>query len=218
MELIVVSTQSFSDIVTNSSSELFVADTYLNEKQIFNILDEITTGFEYPIRFSIEDYRKELYKREHELEHDESKWRYGSYYESVRDFFTDLEDENSIVEYRLSRIDYPLYEYNRAENIFITKYFDFLETLGVKMEGRRNYWYPDIVHSIPDGFKKFGEFFSEYEKSGNPLPTWWSPKEEETIQYLNGKILIVSSYDNSIPYDTFDIITEITNGFHIHLG
>lgn len=60
--------------------------------------------------------------------------------------------------------------------------------------------------------------FQEYEKSGKPLPSWWNPKEEETLQYLDGKILIISTEDNSIPYDTFDIITELLNGFHIHLG
>ena len=66
--------------------------------------------------------------------------------------------------------------------------------------------------------EKCKEFFNQFEKSGNTLPSWWNPKEEDTVQGLNGKVLLLSCDENSIPYESFDFINEILNGYNLHLG
>ena len=66
--------------------------------------------------------------------------------------------------------------------------------------------------------EKCKEFFNQFEKSGNTLPSWWNPKEEDTVQGLNGKVLLLSRDENSIPFESFDFINEILNGYNLHLG
>lgn len=219
VNLLIIPIQSFSDVVTNSSSELFVTDTKLTEEQVFNVLKEITTGFEEPMRFSLNDYRKAFYNRPadpYTLMY-KGNWGYGSYYGTVEGWFIDLEDEYALARYRMESASNLDEKYYKNTYMFLIEYFDFLEGLGYKMEGKRGCDYYDVME-IPGALEKCKIFFQEYEKSGKPLPSWWNPKEEETLQYLDGKILIISTEDNSIPYDTFDIITELLNGFHIHLG
>lgn len=38
------------------------------------------------------------------------------------------------------------------------------------------------------------------------------------VRRLDGKVLVVSNDDNSIPYDTWDKIRDLFNGWNIHLG
>ena len=218
INLLIVPIQSFSDIVTNSSSELFVTDTKLTEEQVFNVLKEITTGFEGPIRFSLNDYRKALSNKPNDLDiFDNKDWGYGSYYGTAEGWFIDLEGEYTLTEYRMRCVDSLDGKYYKNNYLFLIEYYDFLETLGYKMEGERWCYYYDIIE-IPEALEKCKIFFQEYEKSGKPLPSWWNPDERETLQYLDGKVLIISEGDNTIPFETFDIITELLNGFHIHLG
>ena len=52
--LIIIPIQSFSDIITNSSSELFVLNTNNTIQKVKEILNSITSGYQDPIIFNLE--------------------------------------------------------------------------------------------------------------------------------------------------------------------
>ena len=210
--LAVIPIQSFSDIITNSSSELFVLNTNNTIQKIKEILSSITSGYLDPIIFDLEKYNK--WKKDDSL----VSTLENAYFDTIKDWFTDLDDEDSLFEYRL-RAFCNIMEYNSLEvcyfkesNIpFYTEFMKFAKTIGLKSINSFSIYRENKE-------EKCKEFFNQFEKSGNTLPSWWNPKEEDTIQGLNGKVLLLSCDENSIPYESFDFINEILNGYNLHLG
>ena len=210
--LTIIPIQSFSDIITNSSSELFVLNTNNTIQRVKEILSSITYGYIDPIIFNLEKYNK--WKEDDSFVSNLE----SAYFDTVRDWFTDLDDEDSLFEYRLQAFC-SIMEYNsltgcyfKESNIlFYTEFMKFAKTVGLKSIERFSIYREDKE-------EKCKEFFNQFEKSGNTLPSWWNPKEEDTVQGLNGKVLLLSCNENSIPYESFDFINEILNGYNLHLG
>ena len=210
--LIIIPIQSFSDIITNSSSELFVLNTNNTIQKVKEILNSITSGYQDPIIFNLESYNK--WKEDNSsVSNLES-----TYFNTVEDWLIDLDSEDSLFEYRLqafcSIMEYNSLEvcYFRENNIpFYTEFMKFAKTIGLKSINSFSIYREDKE-------EKCKEFFNQFEKSGNTLPSWWNPKEEDTVQGLNGKVLLLSCDENSIPYESFDFINEILNGYNLHLG
>ena len=208
----VVEIQSFSDIITNSSSELFVLNTNNTIQKVKEILNSITSGYQDPIIFNLESYNK--WKEDNSsVSNLES-----TYFNTVEDWLIDLDSEDSLFEYRLQAFC-NIMEYNslqvcyfRENNIpFYTEFMKFAKTIGLKSINSFSIYRENKE-------EKCKEFFNQFEKSGNILPSWWNPKEEDTVQGLNGKVLLCSCDENSIPYESFDFINEILNGYNLHLG
>lgn len=59
------------------------------------------------------------------------------------------------------------------------------------------------------------EFLENY---NGPEPTVWNIGKRYDVRGLDGKVLVVSYDDNSIPYDTWDKINNLFNGWNVHLG
>ena len=212
MNLSVIPIQSFSDIITNSSSELFVLNTNNTIQKVKEILSSITYGYIDPIVFNLEKYNK--WKEDDSFVSNLE----SAYFDTVKDWFTDLDDEDSLFEYRLQAFC-SIMEYNslkvcyfKESNIpFYTEFMKFAKTIGLKSINSFSIYRENKE-------EKCKEFFNQFEKSGNILPSWWNPKEEDTVQGLNGKVLLLSYDENSIPYESFDFINEILNGYNLHLG
>ena len=210
--LAVIPIQSFSDIITNSSSELFVLNTNNTIQKIKEILSSITSGYLDPIIFNLEKYNK--WKEDNSFVSNLE----STYFDTIEGWFTDLDDENSLFDYRLQAFR-NIMEYNSLEvcyfkesNIpFYTEFMKFAKTIGLKSINSFSIYRENKE-------EKCKEFFKQFEKSGNTLPSWWNPKEEDTVQGLNGKVLLLSCDENSIPYESFDFINEILNGYNLHLG
>lgn len=210
--LSVIPIQSFSDIITNSSSELFVLNTNNTIQKVEEILSSITSGYLDPIIFDLEKYNK--WKEDDSFVSNLE----NTYFDTVKDWLTDLDDEDSLFEYRLQAFR-NIMEYNSLEvcyfkesNIpFYTEFMKFAKTIGLKSINSFSIYRENKE-------EKCKEFFNQFEKSGNTLPSWWNPKEEDTVQGLNGKVLLLSCDENSIPYESFDFINEILNGYNLHLG
>ena len=210
--LTVIPIQSFSDIITNSSSELFVLNTNNTIQKIKEILSSITSGYLDPIIFDLEKYNK--WKEDNSFVSNLE----STYFDTIEGWFTDLDDENSLFDYRLQAFR-NIMEYNslqvcyfRENNIpFYTEFMKFAKTIGLKSINSFSIYRENKE-------EKCKEFFNQFEKSGNTLPSWWNPKEEDTVQGLNGKVLLLSCDENSIPYESFDFINEILNGYNLHLG
>ena len=175
-------------------------------------MSSITYGYIDPIIFNLEKYNK--WKEDDSFVSNLE----STYFDTVRDWFTDLDDEDSLFEYRLQAFC-NIMEYNslqvcyfKENNIlFYTEFMKFAKTIGLKSIERFSIYREDKE-------EKCKEFFNQFEKSGNTLPSWWNPKEEDTVQGLNGKVLLLSCNENSIPYESFDFINEILNGYNLHLG
>lgn len=212
MNLSIIPIQSFSDIITNSSSELFVLNTNNTIQKVKEILSSITSGYIDPIIFNLENYNK--WKEDDSFVSNLE----NTYFDTVKDWLTDLDDEDSLFEYRLQAFC-NIMEYNsldvcyfRENNIpFYTEFMKFAKTIGLKSINSFSIYRENKEEECK-------KFFNQFEKSGNILPSWWNPKEEDTIQGLNGKVLLLSCDENSIPYESFDFINEILNGYNLHLG
>ena len=210
--LAVIPIQSFSDIITNSSSELFVLNTNNTIQKIKEILSSITSGYLDPIIFNLEKYNK--WKEDNSFVSNLE----STYFDTIEGWFTDLDDENNLFDYRLQAFR-NIMEYNSLEvcyfkesNIpFYTEFMKFAKTIGLKSINSFSIYRENKE-------EKCKEFFNQFEKSGNILPSWWNPKEEDTVQGLNGKVLLLSCDENSIPFESFDFINEILNGYNLHLG
>lgn len=201
--LLVLPIQSVSDVITNSSSELFVLQESGELDYIEKILENITEGFQSPIRFSLKDYREAL--AEHDKRSPEIRsavyyidplWSYGSYHHAIRNWFTDLEDEDSLLDYRLNHIEFPWQN----------------DEIDIEYKA----WVKNNNYDSLDWEERYSlsiEFLKTY--SGK-LPSWWMP--ENTLQELDGKVLVLSESDNSIPYDSWELISDTFGGYHIHLG
>lgn len=61
---------------------------------------------------------------------------YGSYYGTVEGWFIDLEDEYALARYRMESASNLDGKYYKNTYMFLIEYFDFLEGLGYKMEGK----------------------------------------------------------------------------------
>lgn len=58
MSILVIPVQTVSDIITNSSSEVFILDTGKTCEEVDTILHTFTSGFSYPEVFSLKDFRE----------------------------------------------------------------------------------------------------------------------------------------------------------------
>lgn len=58
MNILVIPVQTVSDIITNSSSEVFILDTGKTCEEVNTMLHTFTSGFDYPEVFSLKDFRE----------------------------------------------------------------------------------------------------------------------------------------------------------------
>lgn len=243
MNILVIPVQSISDLITNSSSEVFILDTGKTCEEVNDILKGFTSGFAYPEVFSLKDYREWRKKlRSGEIE---EGWSYpGTIFSIANGWFKDPEDEEDLLNLRMDflfdpfdTIDYgneyiahgysssykePIhdafieylnknwdkvaYDINR---VLAEEEDDAVDCIDWKTLHRHSYWLKDALEDVAK------EFLKSYD---GPRPTVWEISKAEDVRRLDGKVLVVSNDDNSIPYDTWDKINSLFNGWNIHLG
>lgn len=227
MKLLVLDTQSISDVVTNSSSEVFILNNNKTCEEVNNILQSFTTGFRYPELFDLEDYRK--WKKSTKDEDVDFHYPY-SLYEFIRGYFYDSDDEDDVINYRNDFLFYP-YNYTFGFPTYGGGYYeriqvDFAMYLNKRKEEVKKY-IPEFKNATPEtiiyGDYPFGKlpksFYKEfYDSYRGELPKQMEIPDKENVKNLDGKILVLSENDNTIPFDDFDKINELFNGYNIHLG
>ena len=201
-KLLIIPIQSISDVITNSSSEIFVLDTDKSISEVIEILEAITTGFQEPIKFNLKEFEETDFEEVEECDY----FRYydNTYYDVVRNNFVDLNDERSVYRDKLYRI----YYYDGYEEL--QRLID--EELDKITKESRNWYFYD-VYTNPSCLKIAIDVIKKYEaEHGSVKPV------NDSIQSLDGKVLVLSESDNTIPYETFDVIDYVLNGKHYHLG
>lgn len=243
MNILVIPVQTVSDIITNSSSEVFILDTGKTCEEVNTMLHTFTSGFDYPEVFSLKDFREWRKKlRNGEVEDD---WSYpGSIFSIANGWFKDPEDEEDLLNLRMDflfdpfeTVDYGggfiAYSYSSSYKEPIQDAFieylnsnwdkvgydinrvlaeeedDAVSSIDWKTLHRHNYWFKNALEDVTK------EFLKNYD---GPKPTVWNVGEREDVRELDGKVLVVSNDDNSIPYDTWDKINSLFNGWNVHLG
>lgn len=243
MNVLVIPVQSISDVITNSSSEVFILNTEKTCDEINAILEGFTSGFRYPEVFSLKDFR-EWRKKLHsgEIEDD---WDYpGSIFSIADGWFKDPEDEEDLLEFRMNflfdpyeTIDYgdgytahgyssrykePIHDafieylnsnWNKVEHdinqVLSEVGEDTISSIDWKTLSRHDYWFKNALEDVAK------EFLKNY---NGPEPTVWNIGKREDVRELDCKVLVVSEDDNSIPYETWDKINDLLNGWNVHLG
>lgn len=227
MNLLII--QSISDIVTNSSSEVFVLDTDKTCEQVNEILNSITEGFEFPQIFHLKEYREWRKMVDGgELENTYS----GGIFEIVKDWFIDPENENDVYNFKIDFLFYPWSILPESEFVcyssdtFLPVHEAFVEYINDNLKTLKKFL-PNIqepldkqsyfehkyeIMSIPDKYIK--NFIDNYKES----VYGWELALKDNVENLDRKLLVVSTTDNSIPYNTWNTICEEFKGFHKHLG
>lgn len=217
MEVFIIKKQSESDVITNSSSEVFIMHTDKSLEEISNILHSFTSGFQEPIKFDLEAYKKALKEKEKKDEKEEQKnleywntWGYATPYGIAEDYFTDFSDEYAMARRILERLWY----------IDLPNRLDLEETFkadfGCTAREYKNFLYPGEEERL-NSVKMWIKFHTK-EDLKELLISHRYFYEVYDLKDLDGAIMVISEDDNSIPYEDFDKIDNLFNAYHIHLG
>lgn len=233
--LIAIKVQSVSDLITNSSSELFQLKTDYTLEEVNEILDGITSGYLPPIVFKLDDYYKamELYREqqpklwEKYLSGDNHEWdKYDeeiskiypniNIYSAVNGWFFDEKDPEQI-EYAYKNYIIGVDSLGNSKSNLNSIQKEFREFV-IKNNYKKHptlsdFWSPWSIDE--KAFEKF--------KKTHPIPPVeelkeWSGYFYGNVEDLDGCIFVLSESDNTIPYETWDLINSILNGTNYHLG
>lgn len=209
--LIVIKPHSFVDVITNSSTELFVCDAGRDVETVKEILDNVIKGynimtggnvsyddiFKFPKMFNLKEF--------HEWKKSEER-PYRGDFNTVDGWFADDSCEEGIKDLRKSFIEFgpssSRSEYHQRIIDAATKNGKFDRELNDKEVDRI---YDEIVAKVES------------------KPYWWDEPWKyhysgKCVSELDGCILIKGADDNSIPYELFDIIENILDAERYHLG
>ena len=245
-QLFAIRVQSYTDLITNSSSELFQLRTDNTVEEVAEKLAEITSGYLPPIYFDLSDYRKntetfnleveKLDQKRQEMGDDDKAWKWYwkevynlerripkyRVYDTVNGWFFDKEDPEHVESaYRNYLCNGRLWRHKDGGPDDLQKRFkQFVKDNNYFEEG-----WEDVVYHGGEELNPYrikDEAFEEFRKTHKELPAEflreWSYYDCGIVEDLDGCILVESEGDNSIPYDTWDMINSMFNGVNYHLG
>ena len=233
-QLLAIKVQSLTDLITNSSSELFQLRTDQTVEQVSETLAKITSGYCKPVLFNLEEYRKNKNKLQEMLnaitpDSDASDEEWSKYWseeqrlkeanpsyfvmDTVKGWFFDPEDPKDVRDvYEAYLCNY--YDWDREGDNELQKEFK-------KFVDDNNYvknnegWRPYSPWNIEA--EAFDRFIDAH-KMPDPRECGRDVYHYGSIEELDGCILVLSCNDNSIPYETWDTINDLFNGTNYHLG
>lgn len=230
--LLVITPHSILDVITNSSTELFVCDTDKTVEMVKEILaaDPNVYGYEEPWVFDIKEYRTwKIERRNAENRRERLEQLWDNKFSNIDGWFYDIEDPEDL-------------EYLRKH------YIEDGDNSGGWWSSERNPFGRRLAEASEKAVKEFLKTHStdkieyndrwriSHNASKNEIqkiydetqgleikPDWWNNPlkyyyNNQPISDLDGKIMIVGESDNSIPYDHFDWIENTFNATRHHLG
>lgn len=237
-KILIINTHSMVDVITNSSTELFVCDTDKTVEMVKEILaaDPNVYGYEEPWVFHVDEYRKwKKEKREAEKRnkeywdiHKKSSGEMDKFWESgfsqIDGWFYDIEDPEDLEYLRKHYIkegDNSGGWWSSDRNPFHRRLCEAEEKV-VKITkanvGDDKLW--KVRHLAKQ--EEIQKIYDETAALKNK-PEWWANPikfhyNDQPVGDLDGKIIIIGTEDNSIPYDHFDWIEHVFNATRHHLG
>lgn len=180
--LVLDNINSVSDVITNSSSELFVInDKNTTLDHLKNIINPILDGYYEPFVFNLDTFRKWV-----ESSEEDNSTDIDACFQTIYDWFIDLEYPSGLTYYiRDTLYKLRLEDYIKLENSLLKEL------------------YAELI-------KKYDTNYSSYEEIEAFLQTYDEDKINKIIDYLlntnfeydirklNGKIIFLSEEENSI--------------------
>lgn len=213
--LVLDNINSVSDIITNSSSELFVInDKNTTLDHLKNIINPILDGYYEPFVFNLDTFRKWV-----ESSEEDNSTDIDACFQTIYDWFIDLEYPSGLTYYiRDTLYELRLEDYIKLENSLLKEL------------------YAELI-------KKYDTNYSSYKEIEAFLQTYDEDKINKIIDYLlntnfeydirklNGKIILLSEEENSISCsrkfnrsefaEDSDVLQWLEHNFNItyyHLG
>lgn len=216
MELITIKIQSYSDVITNSSSELFqIQNKTASEVYYILLLNGIIEGCEKPILFKLDEYRENL-KRLNQLrndcynDQDQFEWcKFENeieknlelkYTDTVEGWFFDANNQDNVdylYKCYLESKECPYFQ----EFCNYTKDADEEDILELANKFRKIRKLPK-PNDIYEDVRKWNSWFFDYGK----------------VEQLDGCVLLLSMSENSIPYENKLEIKRLFKCENYHLG
>lgn len=180
--LVLDNINSVSDVITNSSSELFVInDKNITLDHLKNIINPILDGYYEPFVFNLDTFRKWV-----ESSEEDNSTDIDACFQTIYDWFIDLEYPSGLTYYiRDTLYKLRLEDYIKLENSLLKEL------------------YAELI-------KKYDTNYSSYKEIEAFLQTYDEDKINKIIDYLlntnfeydirklNGKIILLSEEENSI--------------------
>lgn len=180
--LVLDNINSVSDVITNSSSELFVInDKNTTLDHLKNIINPILDGYYEPFVFNLDTFRKWV-----ESSEEDNSTDIDTCFQTIYDWFIDLEYPSGLTYYiRDTLYRLRLEDYIKLENSLLKEL------------------YAELI-------KKYDTNYSSYKEIEAFLQTYDEDKINKIIDYLlntnfeydirklNGKIILLSEEENSI--------------------
>lgn len=180
--LVLGNINSVSDVITNSSSELFVInDKNTTLDHLKNIINPILDGYYEPFVFNLDTFRKWV-----ESSEEDNSTDIDACFQTIYDWFIDLEYPSGLTYYiRDTLYKLRLEDYIKLENSLLKEL------------------YAELI-------KKYDTNYSSYKEIEAFLQTYDEDKINKIIDYLlntnfeydirklNGKIILLSEEENSI--------------------
>lgn len=180
--LVLDNINSVSDVITNSSSELFVInDKNTTLDHLKNIINPILDGYYEPFVFNLDTFRKWV-----ESSEEDNSTDIDACFQTIYDWFIDLEYPGGLTYYiRDTLYKLRLEDYIKLENSLLKEL------------------YAELI-------KKYDTNYSSYKEIEAFLQTYDEDKINKIIDYLlntsfeydirklNGKIILLSEEENSI--------------------
>lgn len=180
--LVLDNINSVSDVITNSSSELFVInDKNTTLDHLKNIINPILDGYYEPFVFNLDTFRKWV-----ESSEEDNPTDIDACFQTIYDWFIDLEYPSGLTYYiRDTLYKLRLEDYIKLENSLLKEL------------------YAELI-------KKYDTNYSSYKEIEAFLQTYDEDKINKIIDYLlntnfeydirklNGKIILLSEEENSI--------------------
>lgn len=180
--LVLDNINSVSDVITNSSSELFVInDKNTTLDHLKNIINPILDGYYEPFVFNLDTFRKWV-----ESSEEDNSTDIDACFQIIYDWFIDLEYPSGLTYYIMDTLyELRLEDYIKLENSLLKEL------------------YAELI-------KKYDTNYSSYKEIEAFLQTYDEDKINKIIDYLlntnfeydirklNGKIILLSEEENSI--------------------
>lgn len=180
--LVLDNINSVSDVITNSSSELFVInDKNTTLDHLKNIINPILDGYYEPFVFNLDTFRKWV-----ESSEEDNSTDIDACFQTIYDWFIDLEYPSGLTYYiRDTLYKLRLEDYIKLEN-------SLLKELYAELIKKYDTNYPS--------YKEIEAFLQTYDedKINKIINYLLNTNFEYDIRKLNGKIILLSEEENSI--------------------
>lgn len=180
--LVLDNINSVSDVITNSSSELFVInDKNTTLDHLKNIINPILDGYYEPFVFNLDTFRKWV-----ESSEEDNSTDIDACFQTIYDWFIDLEYPSGLTYYiRDTLYKLRLEDYIKLEN-------SLLKELYTELIKKYDTNYPS--------YKEIEAFLQTYDedKINKIIDYLLNTNFEYDIRKLNGKIILLSEEENSI--------------------